>query len=191
MIRTNRAAWLSTLSIVALLSGACAGKPGPESPETQAPEFEPPAAVREAEEADTGWQQAEEIPEETAPRRAPEVEAMQGALQAIYFDFDRYNLKPEAIETLNQNLAWLRSNPDFEILIEGHCDERGTEEYNLALGDRRANSARAFLVQNGLAPGQLRTVSFGEEKPLDPRHSEAAWSKNRRAEFVIARKRSR
>ena len=103
----------------------------------------------------------------------------------IYFDFDKYNLKPKAQEVLKRKAEWLRNNPGESVIIEGHCDERGTNEYNLALGDRRAQSAKNFLIDLGIAESRLTTISYGEERPADPRHNENAWSKNRRAHFVI------
>ena len=103
----------------------------------------------------------------------------------IYFDFDKSNLKPEAQESLLRKAEWLLENSDVTVTIEGHCDERGTNEYNLALGDRRASSAKAFLVNLGIAGSRLTSVSYGEERPAEPGHDEEAWAKNRRAHFTI------
>jgi peptidoglycan-associated lipoprotein len=103
----------------------------------------------------------------------------------IYFAFDRYNLSPMAQENLRRKAEWLRANPDATVTIEGHCDERGTAEYNLALGDRRAESAKAFLVDLGISAKRLATISYGEERPVDPRSNEEAWAKNRRGHFVV------
>ena len=103
----------------------------------------------------------------------------------IYFDFDKSDLKPEAQEVLKRKAEWLRNNPGESIIVEGHCDERGTNEYNLALGDRRAQSAKNFLNDLGIAKSRLITISYGEERPADPRHNETAWSKNRRDHFVL------
>ncbi|MBC8199243.1 MAG: peptidoglycan-associated lipoprotein Pal [Desulfobacterales bacterium] len=103
----------------------------------------------------------------------------------IYFDFDKYNLLPLARKILKRKADWLWNNPDVSVIIEGHCDERGTNEYNLALGDRRAESAKAYLVDLGIARARLTTVSYGEERPVDPGHNEVAWAKNRRAHFTI------
>jgi peptidoglycan-associated lipoprotein len=89
------------------------------------------------------------------------------------------------VAVLKEKAAWLQDRPEVDVLIEGHCDERGTNEYNLALGERRAQSAKVFLVNMGIASSRLTTVSYGEERPLDPGHDEAAWAKNRRAQFVI------
>jgi len=106
-------------------------------------------------------------------------------LKDIYFDFDRYEIRPEDAEILKENVALLIKNPDANIQIEGHCDERGTIEYNLALGERRANSTRMFLLSQGISKDRISTISYGEERPQDPSHTEEAWAKNRRCHFVI------
>ena len=103
----------------------------------------------------------------------------------IYFDFDRSDLKPETQAILKGKAEWLRNNPGESVIIEGHCDERGTNEYNLALGDRRAQSAKNFLSDLGIAASRLTTISYGEERPADPMQNEQAWSKNRRDHFVL------
>jgi peptidoglycan-associated lipoprotein len=107
--------------------------------------------------------------------------------EMIFFEFDRYDLSPQARAILEKKAAWLRSHPEYRLRIEGHCDERGTNEYNLALGDRRANAAKNYLVSLGVEPERISTISYGEERPLDPRHTEDAYSKNRRAEFKLIR----
>jgi peptidoglycan-associated lipoprotein len=103
----------------------------------------------------------------------------------IYFDFDKSNLKPAAQESLLRKAEWLRESSDVTITIEGHCDDRGTNEYNLALGDRRAESAKAFLLNLGVPASRLTTISYGEERPVCFGHNEQCWSKNRRAHFTI------
>jgi peptidoglycan-associated lipoprotein len=103
----------------------------------------------------------------------------------IYFEFDKATLTPQARETIIKNGQWLRINRDVKITIEGHCDERGTNEYNLALGDRRAETVKTFLADLGIHPSRLTTISYGEEQPADPSHTEFAWTKNRRAHFLI------
>lgn len=105
--------------------------------------------------------------------------------QEIYFEFDQATLTPDAREILIKNGEWLRINSDISIIIEGHCDERGTNEYNLALGDRRAETVKTFLADLGVQSARLKTISYGEERPADPNHSESAWAKNRRAHFLI------
>ena len=103
----------------------------------------------------------------------------------IHFEFDRSFLTSEAQEILKRKAKWLRENSGASVIIKGHCDERGTNEYNMALGDRRAESAKSFLIDLGIDESRLTTISYGEERPLDPRHNEEAWAKNRRDEFVV------
>jgi peptidoglycan-associated lipoprotein len=103
----------------------------------------------------------------------------------IYFEFDSIQLAPEAQEILNKKWKWLRKHPSATVTIEGHCDNRGTNEYNLALGEGRAQSAKTYLMDLGIDISRLNTISYGEERPLDPQQSESAWAKNRRAHFVI------
>ncbi len=105
----------------------------------------------------------------------------------IYFGFDDYTLSPEAQSTLTAMAEALKANKSAVIQIEGHCDERGTVEYNLALGERRAQSVKNFLSQLGVEGARLSTISYGEEKPVVQGHTEDAWAKNRRAEFVVTK----
>jgi peptidoglycan-associated lipoprotein len=105
--------------------------------------------------------------------------------QDIRFDFDKSFIRDDAKPILSGVADYMKKNKGARLLIEGHCDERGTSEYNMALGDRRAESARAYLVSLGVPASALSTVSFGKEKPLDPGHSEEAWAKNRRDHFVV------
>ena len=109
-------------------------------------------------------------------------------LKDIRFDFDKYDIRPQDTEILKDNAALLRQYPNVKVQIEGHCDERGTAEYNLALGERRANSTMRYLLSIGISADRLSTISYGEEKPLDPGHNEEAWANNRRAHFVILSK---
>ncbi len=106
-------------------------------------------------------------------------------LQDVHFAFDRYDLSSRSREILARNAEFMLKFPEAKIQIEGHCDERGTNEYNLALGMRRATASRRYLLSLGVPPDRLSTISYGEELPIDPRHNEDAWSKNRRAHFVI------
>ncbi len=108
-----------------------------------------------------------------------------GRVKDVFFGYDLADLTPEAQATLRENAIWMRRFPEAKVVIEGHCDERGSEEYNLALGDRRALAARDYLIQAGVDPNQMETISFGEERPFDPGHTEAAWAKNRRAHFAV------
>ena len=109
-------------------------------------------------------------------------------LKDIHFDFDRYNIQPGEAEILKENSALLKKYPGMKFQIEGHCDERGTGEYNLALGERRANSVKKYLSSLGISPSSISTISYGEERPFDQGHGEDAWTKNRRAHFVILKK---
>jgi peptidoglycan-associated lipoprotein len=109
-----------------------------------------------------------------------------GLISDVYFDFDKAELRPEAREKLSQNAEWLRANPGYVATIEGHCDERGTNEYNLALGERRASSAQSYLVSLGVGQARLRTLSYGEERPVCTESTEGCWQRNRRAHFVIS-----
>ena len=105
--------------------------------------------------------------------------------EKIYFDFDKSDLKPEARAILRKKADWLLKHPEYSVRIEGNCDERGTNEYNLALGQRRADAAKKFLVALGVDESRISTISYGEERPVDPRHCEEAWAKNRRDEFKL------
>jgi peptidoglycan-associated lipoprotein len=129
----------------------------------------------------------EEKKEEPAPTPVPTPTKLDDMVmrEDIYFDFDKSNLKPAAQENLLRKAEWLRDNPDVTVTIEGHCDERGTNEYNLALGDRRSESAKAFLVNLGISAARLTTISYGEERPVCLQRNEECWAKNRRAHFVI------
>ena len=111
-----------------------------------------------------------------------------GALKAVYFDLDSSEVNGQGQQSLQENAELMRRNPSWQVTIEGHCDERGTAEYNLALGERRALAARAYLVSLGIPAARVRTVSYGKEFPFDQGHDEAAWSHNRRAHFVITAK---
>ena len=143
------------------------------------------AAAREAREA------AEREAKEAADRAKKEAAAKQAAILKelqipdIQFDFDKYNLKPEARESLKTGAAAYLKYREYKLVVEGHCDERGTVEYNLALGQRRADEAGKYLSDLGVEKERIKTISYGKEMPLDNGHDEAAWAKNRRAHFVV------
>lgn len=105
----------------------------------------------------------------------------------IYFEFDKHDLNPEARQLLTEIAAYLKEYGELRLEIEGHCDERGTSEYNLALGERRAGAARDFLVTMGIDASRIDTISYGEEKPEDPGKTEEVWARNRRAQFIFSR----
>ena len=122
--------------------------------------------------------------------RQAELAKLEGEIRSfesrhIYFDFDRAELKTESRDILKVKAAWLKAHPGFSVRIEGHCDERGTNEYNIALGERRANAAWKYLNALGISGDRMDTVSYGEERPVDTGHNEAAWRKNRRDQFKI------
>ena len=107
------------------------------------------------------------------------------AADTVYFDFDRATIKPSETGKIEEVAKYLQANPTHAVQIEGHCDERGTEQYNLSLGERRALSVREYLVTAGIQPDRIFTISYGESRPADPGHNEAAWAKNRRGVFVL------
>lgn len=155
---------------------------------------------REAKEREAREKEAERLKEEQArkefekslvAKRTPGIEGEvfeSSLLKPIFFDFDKYDIRPGDAEILKANSAILKKFPSVKIQIEGHCDERGTNEYNLALGERRANSTKKYLISLGIAGDRISTISYGEERPLDPGHNEEAWAKNRRAHFLITAK---
>lgn len=114
---------------------------------------------------------------------------LRGWIRDAFFQFDAATLDQEAQAALTSSATWLRQNPQYRLRIEGHCDERGTEQYNLALGDRRAETAVAYLASLGIERGRIETVSLGEEQPFETGSSEAAWQQNRRAHLVLAARR--
>ena len=111
--------------------------------------------------------------------------AKEGPLRDVTFDFDRYDVRPDMRDILKGHAAWLKANPQVRVEIEGHCDERGTNEYNLALGAKRADSVKRYLIDLGISPDRLSTISYGEELPTCKEQNEACWAKNRRAHFVV------
>ena len=142
------------------------------------------AARREAEEARLREQRAREA------RQRQEASSMSEAArraafedEEIHFDFDKYVLTPQAMMILDDKAAYLREHPEVRVLVEGHCDDRGSNEYNLALGDRRANSAKNYLVKSGVAESRITTISYGEEQPLCMQQNESCWYRNRRGHF--------
>ena len=125
------------------------------------------------------------------PKKTPGIEGEgfeSKLLKDIHFDFDKYDIRPTDAGILKENAALLVKFPNVKIQIEGHCDERGTVEYNLALGERRANSAKRYLISLGIPEKRISTISYGKERPSDPGHNEEAWAKNRRAHTIILSK---
>jgi len=120
------------------------------------------------------------------PEETIYVEPGAGVFQDIHFEFDKYRILPDDEGTLQRIARWLKENEDVKVLIEGHCDERGTNEYNMALGEQRALAARRYLVTLGVASDRLNTISYGEEQPLSSASTEEAWAANRRAHFTVS-----
>jgi peptidoglycan-associated lipoprotein len=171
---------LTLLMVTALALGLAAGCSRRQPPATDdRGRVEPPPATDTAD-GDADAQRRAEEEARLARERA------YGSIQdMIFFDFDRSDLREDARQTLQMKAEALRQFPDIRIRIEGHADERGTVEYNLALGERRADAARAYLVDLGIDPDRMTTISYGEERPAVEGQNEAAWSQNRRDEFVI------
>jgi peptidoglycan-associated lipoprotein len=156
--------------------------------------------VAEAKEKEAKEREAARLIEEQAKKeferslvakRTPGIEGEvfeSSLLKPIHFDFDKYDIRLADAEILKGNSALLKKFSNVKIQIEGHCDERGTNEYNLALGERRANSTKKYLTSLGITADRVSTISYGEEKPMDPGHNEEAWTKNRRANFLITAK---
>lgn len=174
--------------LLALYVGACKSSgpkmeaPLPRVTSTSTPET---AAVTEevVHEPVTETILSEEVTEEL-PENLAQLNA-QGYLEDAFFDTDRFDLTPAARDALAKNAAWLQKHATISILVEGHCDERNTREYNLALGERRASTVRDYLVFLGIAPQRIQIISYGEERPFAIGHDESAWRLNRRSHFVI------
>ncbi len=120
-----------------------------------------------------------------APRPSPKEFRAHDAFKTIYFDFDKADIRAGNAKILDASAAWLKTNPTSLLLIEGHCDERGTSDYNLALGDRRANAAKAYLAAQGIRSDRVTVVSLGEERPVCTEQTPGCWAKNRRAQFLV------
>jgi len=163
-------------SLVTTVLSGCAGKKQvAKAPVTE----EAPAPPPKVEEQPAVKKEEPKVTE--TPKPTPKAIA----LQDIHFDFDKYDLRPDAREILAQNAEILKANPDVTVAIEGHCDEWGTVEYNLALGAKRAEAAKSYFVSYGIDAKRLTTISYGKERPLDPGHTPEAWAKNRRCHFVV------
>jgi peptidoglycan-associated lipoprotein len=133
----------------------------------------------------------EQFEKSLVAERTPGIEGQvfeSSLLKDIHFNFDKYDIRPEDAALLKENAALLKKFPNVKVQIEGHCDARGTVEYNLALGERRANRTKDYLVSLGISTARISTISYGKEKPLDPGQNEEAWAKNRRAHTIITAK---
>jgi peptidoglycan-associated lipoprotein len=166
MVRLATAGLLATL----LLAVGCASRK-----EVSTAQVEPPPAPPA---------QQETPPPPPPPAKTEDDSASRLTLADAFFDFDEASLRADAKTALENNAKWMEKNGGKSVIVEGHCDERGSVEYNLALGERRAKAAKEYLVSYGIAANRLTTISYGKERPFDPGHDENAWSQNRRAHFV-------
>jgi peptidoglycan-associated lipoprotein len=171
MRATPRMATLATAGLLAALLVAlgCASRKQVTTADTTPP---PPPPAQE------------ETTPPPPPPPAKEETTPQLALQDAFFDFDEAALRADAKAALENNAKWMQANGGKSVIVEGHCDERGSVEYNLALGERRAKAAKEYLVSYGVAANRITTISYGKERPFDPGHDENAWAQNRRAHFV-------
>jgi len=189
---------VSLLFVIGLGAAVVAGACGPKAPPQTAPtpnadsilaaeraraDSAAEADRRAREEAERAARQREADSLAALGRTTEAVRSMVAAM--IHFDFDKSNIRPDDAGTLDQKVAILQANPNLRIRIGGHCDERGSDEYNLALGNRRAQAAKQYLVSHGIDGSRIETQSWGEERPLVDGHDEGAWSQNRRDEFEI------
>ena len=185
MNRTRTPLWLATLAVVVLISG-CAKKAPPPPPEIPQPvtPASPPTVDVSPRSSQTGIdREASGLPKDIAALN--DYVMKNGLLGDIYYDFDRADLTEESRTRLSKNADWLKANSAYQVTIEGHCDERGTNDYNLALGQRRAAAATDYLVSLGVAGNRLSSQSWGEERPQCTTSDEGCWARNRRAHFVI------
>jgi len=185
-------ATVMSLLLVGLIISGCAKQPattaataGPApapAPRAAAPGPAPTAAAPAESGAAAG--SAAAAPASTARPSLKEFVAV-AALKDVFFEFDKYDVRAEDAKTLDANATWLKANAENLVLIEGHCDERGTNEYNLALGERRAKAAMNYLVSQGVQANRITIISYGEERPVCNEKNESCWSKNRRAHFLV------
>lgn len=199
----KQALWMISVAALATWLGACTqtaqtattpAAPPPAAPAAQPqPEAKPEAPAAAQPQAPKPEESKPEAPK-PAEQAAPTVPAQAPAavvvapgmeLKIIYFDFDKYDIKPEFRDAIKFNAQELNKNRSVKVTIEGHADERGTTEYNLALGERRAVAVQKALIAEGVDGSRLKVVSYGEERPVDPGHDEAAWAKNRRGQFSM------
>ena len=192
-MKKNMTLLLVCASLIALLSGGCANKEAVKGEQAVVPQ--PQAAKVEAAKPAViaPVQQAQPVEQPTIVAAQPDlqsakVSAATAAFETVYFDFDKSDLRQDARDALTRNAGiMLKSMAGVKIQVEGHCDERGSAEYNLALGERRAKSALQYLTTAGVQSGRLSIISYGKEKPAVQGSDESAWAKNRRAEFVVVK----
>lgn len=177
--------WLVVTAAFVLLASGCAVQQSPKPCEVAEAQQSQEETTTDMEEQEMASYDQEQMEETTTEEAAPAPEPEQQQLEMIHFEFDQYVLTPEARRTLEENAEYMKNHPDQIYVLEGHCDERGSDEYNLALGQRRAKSARDYLVSLGVDKKRLGIISYGEEQPLVEGHNKQAWAKNRRVEFEL------
>ncbi len=199
MKKTSKAfAWTLCVVVVGLFAMACPKKPKVEThppvvdTTPPPPVVEPPPVQPVTKVENKDFVEETPVKTETLPANIDELNRYaqsRGYIQDAYFGYDESALPADAQAALTNSANWLKGDGKaYNLLIEGHCDERGTEQYNLALGDKRANTAKEYLATLGVDTSRMRTVSYGEERPFDPGHDESAWAKNRRAHLVLVGK---
>ncbi|MFI4936400.1 MAG: peptidoglycan-associated lipoprotein Pal [Caulobacterales bacterium] len=168
---------LAVIGLAATAIAACASHPKPSSQtNTQSSSAEP----------SNQGETREQLPSQpTGPVPGSAQDFVINVGELVYFDFDKFEIRADATPILDGQSAWLRRYPDVRVRIEGNCDERGTREYNFALGARRANSVRDYLIAHGVAAGRIATISYGKERPLDPGSDDQAWARNRNGRTAI------
>jgi peptidoglycan-associated lipoprotein len=186
MTRFARSTGPIAVAAVLVLASACSKKPAAKTE----PEPTPTPATISA--PVSGAQTQAPRPQPT-PVPGPSVlseplSKLSGYLNPIFFDLDKADVRPDAKDTLGANAEFLRKYPTIKVTVEGHCDERGTREYNMALGQRRASSAKEYLISLGIDGSRLTIVSYGKERPFCTGHDEACWQKNRRDQFTVTAK---
>jgi len=199
MKKTMKAfAWTVCVVVLGMFAMACPKKPKPVTPEKIVTDTAPPVVATpppppvETKVENSDFVQEKPVQAETLPADIEELNRYaqsHGYIQDAYFEYNEAGLSADAQSALTSSANWLKGDGKaYSLLVEGHCDERGTEQYNLALGDKRANTAKEYLATLGVDGSRIRTVSYGEERPFDPGHDDSAWSKNRRAHLVIVGK---
>jgi peptidoglycan-associated lipoprotein len=173
---------LSSLLLMGLVISGCAKKPATTATSAAAPAPEPTPRAAPSTAAPAA---PAPLAGPAAPRPSPKDFTAVDALKDIHFDFDKYDVRPEDAKTLDANASWLKSNAENLVLIEGHCDERGTNEYNLALGERRAKATMNYLVSQGIQANRITIISYGEERPVCNEKTDSCYAKNRRAHFLV------
>ena len=182
---------LLSLIVFVLVYAGCAEKHLTKSDGTASAQNE--SAIKQTGQSSTAGKSAkqEEFAKQSSSKeqtiREQATEQIAANLTDIHFDFDRYSISPEDRQILSGHAGYLLKDKNVKIVIEGNCDERGTTEYNLALGDKPAREAKKFLVNSGVDQKRIKTISYGKERPLDPDHNEEAWAKNRRDHFVVSK----